>query len=169
MYVCGSVCLSVPFPGKQNRIDWRLPVEEQIPKLHCNNLFDDKWKKAHKVILSGSSNFLRDILLDNWHEHPHVYLTSITMINLEAVFQFIYLGEVKVGKDKVNPFLETAKELVEVDGLKEVESKNSTNSRTPEIINTDQIHLSEKLEDLHGSATCIDNDFVKVLQQAVTP
>ena len=81
--------------------------------LACSN---NKWIKAHKVILSGSSNFFRNLFLGNLHQHPFVYLKGISIEDLQSVLQFIYLGETRVEKDRVEAFLDTAKEL-QVEGL----------------------------------------------------
>ena len=97
--------------------------------LACEN---DKWVKAHKLILSGSSSFFRHLLLVNPHKHPLVYLKGVNIRDLEAVLQFIYLGETKVEKDKVTSFLETAKEL-QVDGLmKETEEVTYADNKQAE-------------------------------------
>ena len=91
--------------------------------LACQN---DKWVKAHKVILSSSSSFFRDLLLCNPHQHPLVYLKGVNIKDLQAILQFIYLGETKVEKDMVSSFLETAKEL-QVEGLtKQIDDKHLT-------------------------------------------
>ena len=81
--------------------------------LACEN---DRLVKAHKVILSGSSSFFRHLLLVNAHKHPLIYLKGVNIRDLEAVLQFIYLGETKVEKDMMTSYLETAKEL-QVEGL----------------------------------------------------
>ena len=91
--------------------------------LACRN---DKWVKAHKVILSSSSSFFRDLLLCNPHQHPLVYLKGVNIKDLQAILQFIYLGEAKVEKDMVSSFFETAKEL-QVEGLtKQIDEKHLT-------------------------------------------
>ena len=90
--------------------------------LACAN---NKWAKAHKVILSGNSTFFKNIFIKNPHKNPLVYLKGVKIEDLEAVLEFIYLGETKVGKTNVNSFLETAKEL-EVEGLTEDKGDDST-------------------------------------------
>ena len=42
--------------------------------------------------------------------------------NLQAVLEFIYIGEVRIPKSRVVPFIKTAKEL-QVEGLTEKEDK----------------------------------------------
>ena len=94
--------------------------------LACEN---DKVVKAHKLILSGSSSFFRHLLIVNPHNHPLIYLKGVDMRDLQAVLQFIYLGETKVEKDMVTSFLEAAREL-EVEGLtKDLEENTYTDKR----------------------------------------
>ena len=52
--------------------------------------------KAHKVILSSCSPFLRNILVQNPHQHPIIYLTNVDMEDLESLMKFIYQGEVQI-------------------------------------------------------------------------
>ena len=95
--------------------------------LACN---DDKQLKAHKVILGGSSNFFRKILLNNPHQHPFIYLKGLQFEDIkvtlwsspcpnaspQAVLEYLYLGETRIRKDQVSSFLDTAREL-QVEGL----------------------------------------------------
>ena len=47
--------------------------------------------RAHKVILSSCSSFFRNILLNNPHQNPLLYLKGIKHKELVLVTQFIYL------------------------------------------------------------------------------
>ena len=60
--------------------------------------------------------YFKKILLKNPHQHPLIYLTGMNAQNLQAVLEFIYLGEVKIPKSRVISFIKTAKEL-QVEGL----------------------------------------------------
>ena len=85
---------------------------------------DDKQIKAHKVILSSSSSFLRKILLKNPHQHPILYLKGIGYSDLQAVVRFLYFGEAEVAQDNLESFLAAAKEL-EIEGLMNSDSQES--------------------------------------------
>ena len=77
----------------------------------------DRFKiEAHKVIIASSSNFFRDILKQNPHPKPLIYMKEFHHIHLEMALEFIYRGECEVAREDLEDFLETAKEL-EIEGI----------------------------------------------------
>ena len=79
---------------------------------------DNRQIKAHKVILSSSSTFLKNILIKNPHPNPLIYLKGITFTNLQLIINFIYLDECVVPVKEVNDFINVGKEL-EIERLME--------------------------------------------------
>jgi len=77
---------------------------------------DDDQIQAHKVILSACSPFFRTVLRRNKHEHPLLYLKGVKYIDLVAVLNFMYHGEVNVAQEELNSFLAVAEDL-KVKGL----------------------------------------------------
>jgi len=77
---------------------------------------DEDQIQAHKVILSACSPFFRTVLKRNRHEHPLLYLKGVKFIDLVAVLNFMYHGEVNVAQEELNSFLAVAEEL-KVKGL----------------------------------------------------
>ena len=75
---------------------------------------------AHKIVLSSCSNFFRDVLVQNPHQHPLIYLKGVDMQDLKNIIKFIYSGEVEVKSNQLSQFLEAANEL-EIEGLKQSE------------------------------------------------
>ena len=73
---------------------------------------------AHKIILMASSTILRKLLLHSKHPHPLLYMRGINSKDLAAVLEFMYQGQVSIGKEDVNRFLGVASELG-IKGLKE--------------------------------------------------
>ena len=67
--------------------------------------------QAHKVVLSACSPVLRNLLVNNRHSHPLVYLRGIQQIELLAVLEFMYFGQTKVTIRRVKKFLDVAKDL----------------------------------------------------------
>ena len=67
--------------------------------------------KAHRIILSAISPFFKNMFQSNSHPHPFVYLRGIDHTNLSSIMDFAYLGEANVEQEKVNTFLEAAREL----------------------------------------------------------
>ena len=74
--------------------------------------------EAHKVVLASSSNFFRDILKENPHPKPLLFMKDFHHRHLKMALEFIYKGECAVFKDDLKEFLETAKEL-EIEGVAE--------------------------------------------------
>ena len=62
---------------------------------------DGKQLKAHKVILSACSSFFRNILHDNPHPHPLLYLSNISWTNLSNILKFMYQGMVEVKEEEL--------------------------------------------------------------------
>jgi len=79
--------------------------------------------KAHRVILSSSSIFFRDLLKKTSHIHPFVFMRGIKYGTLSSIVDFIYHGEVEVTKEDLDPFLATAGELT-VKGMVKKPSQN---------------------------------------------
>ena len=74
--------------------------------------------EAHKVILASSSNFFRDILKENPHPKPLLFMKDFHHNHLKMALEFIYKGECAVFKDDLKEFLETAK-VLEIEGVTE--------------------------------------------------
>ena len=66
---------------------------------------DGKQLKAHKVIVSACSLFLRNILLQNPHPHPLIYISNISWENLNKILEFMYLGKVEVEEKQLQSFI----------------------------------------------------------------
>merc|ERR1719318_693537 len=67
--------------------------------------------QAHKFVLSACSPILKNLLLNNPHSRPLIYLRSIKHQELESILQFIYLGEARFYEDNMDRFMEAAKDL----------------------------------------------------------
>jgi len=68
------------------------------------------------VILASCSPFFRNILRKNPHSHPLLYMKGVTQLELKAILDFMYHGEVQVAQEDLNSFLAVAEEL-KVKGL----------------------------------------------------
>ena len=66
---------------------------------------------AHKMILSASSSFFKNLFRRNKHQHPLIVLKGVKFSELNALLQFVYQGEVNVAKEDLTSFLEAAQEL----------------------------------------------------------
>ena len=94
--------------------------------------------EAHKVVLAASSNFFHEILKQNQHPHPLLYMRGIKSSQLASVVDFMYYGEVSVYQEDLDAFLAVAEEL-QIKGLtgNEAESKEE---RVHHKINLNQSH-----------------------------
>ena len=72
---------------------------------------DEKHINLHKVILSSASPFFRNILLKNVHINPLIYLKDIFYEDLNSILEFIYNGECSIANERLETFLESAREL----------------------------------------------------------
>ena len=73
---------------------------------------DDKIPlQAHKYVLSAASPVLKDILLNNPHSHPLIYLRGVKHQDLDAILQLIYFGEAAFSHGNIDSFIETATDL----------------------------------------------------------
>ena len=87
---------------------------------------------AHKVILATSSNFFRDVLKNNQHPHPLLYMKGIKEIHLTAVVDFMYNGEVNIFQEDLDDFLSVAGEL-QLKGLQANETETKEPKQEPNL------------------------------------
>jgi hypothetical protein len=78
--------------------------------------------EAHRVILAGSSKFFSRVLKQQQHPHPLLYMRGMTTVELSAVMDFIYHGEVSVFQEDIADFLAVAAEL-QLKGLNEMDTR----------------------------------------------
>lgn len=82
--------------------------------------------KAHKFILSACSPYFRTIFKENPCSHPIVILKDVAYVDLIAIVNFMYHGEVMVAEEQLQSFLQTAM-ILQVSGL--------INNETPYTLN----------------------------------
>ena len=71
----------------------------------------DQKIEAHKIILAASSSFFDKLLKQNKHPNPLLYMRGINAIQLGAIVDFIYYGEVNIFEQNLEEFLTLAEEL----------------------------------------------------------
>ena len=69
---------------------------------------DGKTFEAHRVILSASSPFFRNILKIRKHPNPLIYLKGFKEKNLNSLVDFMYYGVVDVYQNNLDDFLARA-------------------------------------------------------------
>ncbi len=58
--------------------------------------------EAHRVILSASNDFFRDLLKQTKHSHPLIYIIVMKAKDLVSVVDFVYYVEVNIYQDNLN-------------------------------------------------------------------
>ena len=109
----------------------------------------DQQIQAHKVVLASFSQFFKNILRRNPHQHPLIYLKGVDMENLKAILSFIYTGEVTVNQESLDKILQSSRDL-EIKGLFEDQIEKGNE-------NISQENMLEK--DHNGKGGNIDDDF----------
>ena len=99
---------------------------------------------AHKVVMAASSQFFRNILRRNPHQHPLLYLKGVKHKELVSILNFIYKGSVNIAQEELSSFLSVAEEL-KVKGLTQSQSQSQSQSNTNK-----NIHRPEKTSDVSG-------------------
>ena len=73
---------------------------------------EDRDFEVHKLILSASSPFFKALLQrGNKQAHPMIYMRGVQAKDLEALVDFIYLGEAKIQQENLESFLAVAEEV----------------------------------------------------------
>ena len=111
--------------------DFQTNVSNTFRKLRTSDNFydvtlvsdDQQQVSAHKVVLSSSSEYFRNVLTSNKHAHPLLCLNGVNKGDLENILDFIYNGEIQIFQDQLDQFLEIAQRF-QVEGLLQGEKEN---------------------------------------------
>ena len=113
--------------------------------------------KAHKIVLSANSTILENILINNPHQNPVIYLHGVKYSLLLNLLDFLYTGEVSIEQEQLKDFLTIATELRikgiddEVKGIENIEEVSQMES-TKQIsllshYNEDKVNVQVKTKD----------------------
>ena len=72
---------------------------------------DGQRVEAHKVVLTTTSPFFKNLLKSNRHQHPIIYMRAMKSEDLLALIDFLYCGEANVYQWNLDTFLAVAAEL----------------------------------------------------------
>lgn len=117
---------SLKWEGFQSTVAQSFSVLRQEEDFYDVTLVSDDQTQisAHKLVLSASSDFFRNILRKNKHSHPLLYLSGVKAQNLQCILDYIYLGEVNVFQGQLDEFLESAYKL-NIRGLATVQTEDT--------------------------------------------
>ena len=111
---------------------------------------DQKMMSAHKLVLSASSPYFKNILTTNKHSHPLLCLDGVSSAELQCVLDYIYQGEVQIYQEHLNSFLELAQRL-KIEGL----IKATVHSTTSDVS-----HEERELENIPDKSAAQDFEAV---------
>ena len=93
--------------------------------LHDVTLVSDDFKQipAHKLVLSTTSEYFRNILQQTKQSQPLICLDGVNSEDLKNVLDYLYDGEVKIHQEDLDRFLTIAQKL-KLEGLLSNESED---------------------------------------------
>ena len=105
---------------------------------------DQTQVSAHKVVLSSSSEYFRNVLTSNKHAHPMLCLNGVNKGDLEKILDFIYNGEIQIYQDQLDQFLDIAQRF-QLEGLLQGKQKNEPE---PEQFEEDNVFTENNAMDI---------------------
>ena len=75
---------------------------------------DRKHVSAHKLVLSASSEYFKDIFQQTNHVQPILCLEGVNSKELENVLDYIYEGQVKINQEELEGFMEGGTRMVRI-------------------------------------------------------
>ena len=124
--------------------------------------------EGHRVILSACSNFFKEILQENPHPHPLIFLQGIDFHNLVLLKKFMYLGKAQIAHENIKTFIKISGNLLNTETTENTKITREETKGGQESVETsvkcisEPIHFGELInsaskEDLVQSK-CIDKD-----------
>ena len=92
---------------------------------------DQKQVSAHKIVLSASSEYFKNVLRSNKHLHPMLCLNGVSSNELSSILDYIYNGEIQIYQEQLDSFLQIAQRF-QLEGLIQGEEAASSRSEPNE-------------------------------------
>ena len=109
---------------------------------------DNEQTAAHKLVLSASSEYFKNIFKKNKHSHPLLCLEGVNSSDIRNVMDYIYNGELQIFQEDLDRFLNVAQRL-KIEGLlagSEDDLEEEVNIKKTETENTFH-HLEDSPND----------------------
>ena len=99
---------------------------------------------VHKIILSTSSNFFKQIFVNNPHPNSLLYIHGIDSQMMKLIIDFIYEGQVQLQHDVLDQFLTEAQKL-QLEGLLPAsdEGLNKSSKTIEDIIKIPKVEITD--------------------------
>ena len=120
--------------------------------------------KAHQIILSNASLIMKELLLMNNSPITVLFLKGINHQELEAILQFVYVGEARVSANRIEAFANAAFELKikELDKTEENTTANKENIYKPKDLqaqtNDNNKYIAKENETLPASSHKLEEE-----------
>eukprot|EP00090_Calanus_glacialis_P045643 TRINITY_DN860_c0_g1_i1.p1 TRINITY_DN860_c0_g1~~TRINITY_DN860_c0_g1_i1.p1 ORF type:complete len:515 (-),score=124.22 TRINITY_DN860_c0_g1_i1:214-1698(-) len=141
--------------------DYSTTVTAALQELrNMEELFDitlaveNKQILAHKLVLAASSPFFRNVIKNNPHQHPLLYLKGVKYSSLVSILNFMYHGQVSVAQDELTSFLNVAEEL----NVRGLTNNQSTESKYESDRDSQSSHRKNNANDKVVDLDSDDND-----------
>ena len=134
---------------------------------------DDQFVSAHKVVLSASSEFFKNILRKADHSKPMIYLNGVDFKMLSQVIDYIYEGETNIFQEDLDNFLGIA-QMLKIEGLfdylaiwQKLEPENSANNLDEvDYEQTDLFPMEDSQDDIKDAKIRNKKAIVKTVQRS---
>ena len=111
--------------------DFQTNVSNTFRKLRTSEHFydvtlvsdDQQQVQAHKLVLSSSSEYFKNVLTSNNHSHPMLCLSGVSKEDLKNILDFIYNGEIQIYQENLDTFLDIAQRF-QLEGLIQEKEEN---------------------------------------------
>ena len=106
---------------------------------------DQLYFKAHKVVIGAGSSIFNDIVNKTKVNDSFVFMRGVTGKDLKSILSFVYLGEVSIDHERMNEFLEIARDLG-IKGLSANSRESETSAKNHEKSNRDtDVDVNEEM------------------------
>ena len=157
-----------PYKSKYFYNDFTTSLRDLFTKSNYSDVTlvsDDQIQfQAHKFVLSACSPVLKNLLLNNSHSHPLIYLRGVKQQELGSILQFMYHGEAAIHLDSINMFLENAKDL-QIKQLADcfVKDKDVNRENDPECDGVGNISNHENVNNYINNTKSISSTIDEIL------
>ena len=132
--------MSLIMQQKYFQLKWQL-FSQNVPLVFRENYIDHDVTlitdeltpiKAHKLVLAMGSPVFEEILKENPHEHPLIYLQGIKEQDVRSLMQILYQGKTNINNTQKRAFFKVLEEFALSDIMK-LPRRVSTSLRIDEI------------------------------------
>ena len=123
---------------------------------------DDQYQiSAHKLVLSASSDYFKNIFKSNKHSNTFLCLDGISSTDLDNILDYIYDGEVQIYQDHLDRFLSVAQRLKLQGLLSELKEEKEDEKKLNPNFNPPSTKKKPNKVKTRQPETLADNSFIQ--------